>query len=163
MDAPTPSDWPRDAYIRPFEDILSADPSPFPVTSKSYSGVYLGGFVHKDGTGLTLRDAVRLANVMMSTRSLRTAVDGCTVGDGTLAAAKKLAKSWARTLEDVGLWMAIEQNSDAEWDDVKEHTLESDDGDADGPPALASKSFSVPFPLSPMCVAMGGLPILATL
>ena len=32
------------------EEIVSAEPSPFPVTSKSYSGVYVGGFVHHDCT-----------------------------------------------------------------------------------------------------------------
>jgi hypothetical protein len=139
------------------ENIVSAEPSPFPVTSKSYSGVYIGGFVHKDGTGITVRDAVLITNILISPRRLRTAIEGCSMGETTWAAAKKMGKSWKRTLEEIQLWREVTED-EAEWEDSDDENLESSDENADGPRALSSKSFSVPVPMSPIYVGYGQAP-----
>jgi hypothetical protein len=45
-------------------EYMKADLSPPADDSQSYPVVYLGGFVHKEGTGLGYGDIIRVANIL---------------------------------------------------------------------------------------------------
>jgi hypothetical protein len=163
------------------EEILTTKPTPFPETEKSFTGVYIGGYLHADCSGLSIRDVVRLANVLLDKEKIMDILDGISPGYSTFKAARKLGESWRDSCRQLGLWADVnevegnaeftededEDEEDEEVEDPEEEDeepqssqvdLESDDESAAGPRELQSKSFSRPFPFSPCYVGYGKTP-----
>jgi hypothetical protein len=94
---------------KPLSEYVEADLSPLTDDSQSYPAVYLGGFVHEDGTGLNFRDIIRIANILQDPEQLELVLSDHFVGRKTLEAAVHLGEILKKGVEESGRWTFLEE------------------------------------------------------
>src|SRR5579862_822578 len=159
-------------FDRWFEDSI-----PFRDQEKVYAGVYVGSYLHEDGTGMTCRDVLRIANVLLDKPSLLYCVAPKTLKRSTVQAAKMLGQAWKMNLVEMGLWRCVKEvdaiaddGSDSEeseiFQDEPEEAFDDDEmeeavdveGEGVVPLNLNFAKFSRPFFYSPLYVGYSSAP-----
>jgi hypothetical protein len=89
-----------------YETVLKAQKS-LPDKELPYAGVYIGSYVHKDGTGPIVRDIIRLAKILMKPEAILSIIEPSILGESTIEAVVILGKYWKATLKQMGLWRNV--------------------------------------------------------
>ena len=142
-------------------EIVLKTQSSLPDRELPYAGVYIGSYVHKNGTGPSVRDIVRLANVLMSPDAILSIIEPATLGDQTIEAVKMLGRCWKKTLKDMKLWRNVrEVDGVTEDSDDSEGSEGEEDIKGEGavPLSLRFEKFSTEFPYSPYYVGYAKSP-----
>jgi hypothetical protein len=71
--------------------------------------VYVGAYFHKDGSTITLRDAIRLANVLLHPDSISKALNQIPMGHRTSQAANMLGEHIKKELEEMRMWTDVDE------------------------------------------------------
>ena len=97
---------------QPFHEISSLKRTPLPDPSKHFPCIYMSSFIEETpiGTkGMCVRDAIRIANVLINTNKLERVLAPVTAGPETWIAARDVGRAWKRTLEDMDLWLDVDE------------------------------------------------------
>ena len=127
-----------------FDEFFPTPVSPFPDPSKPYPGVYIAGFLDH-GKGMTVRDAIRLANVFLDSHNLKRVMYPVKPGDSHLGAAEEIGTAWKAILSGMELWR----------EDFEEFGFLLNENDvipSDVPEQLQDDHYQVLFPYSPVYV-----------
>jgi hypothetical protein len=135
----------------------------FPDQENVYTGVYVGSYLHKDGTGPSVRDVVRIANILRREKSILGVIEPLKLGEKTIEAAKMLGECWKHTLEEIDSWVQVSEvdnYSDSEDGDEMSQEIPEEEprGEGSVPFALRFACFAVDFPYTPYYVGYGKTP-----
>jgi len=80
-------------------EIFHAEKTPFPDPQKPYAGIYAGSYI-ENGQDISIRTAIRPANIFLHEGRLAPAVFPGVMSDGFANACKRLAKRGAQFLKN---------------------------------------------------------------
>ena len=123
---------------------MQATVSPFPDQDEkmSYPGVYVGGFLHADGTPPTLRDIVRVTNIILNEDHLESILQehGATIHRenpteprNLKRSFKKLGYCWRLILKNMGAWVKVNELAEEEEEEEEDGEEEQEEGDEFNP------------------------------
>jgi hypothetical protein len=107
---------------QPFVDILNKDGAPFSDKLLNYPGVYCGTHINSDGAALSVRQAVRLANVLIRPDSIKRILKDHNqfVKGHTEEALPLIGQSWRTLLRSIDAWMEIDESEREDGEEDKE-------------------------------------------
>ena len=120
-------------------EMFPDEKSPFPDPDKPYAGIYAGGYLENE-QDISIRTAIRLANILVHEDRLERAVFSGVMSDGLVTACKKLGKAWRTILKELMIW-----------EDLVEFTLDEEDPlHSPMPDVLRRSRYEGQFPFSPL-------------
>jgi hypothetical protein len=126
----------------PLPTILSAGSS-LQDDNLLYYGVYVGGFVNGK-TGISIREAIRIANVCIDRGRLHRVIKPVKAGPNLPMAASMMAKCWKKTLEEEDMWVEVKEFPHIHG--------ESEVMASDIPKELEDVKYDAEFPFTPLYV-----------
>lgn len=111
-----------------FATIFATDGPPLPHPKRDYPCVYAGTYLHEDGSEMSVRDVIRLANVLCRPSITMAILEsyGQFMGPGTAKGAKMFGDAWKQILKERDLWENVEEFGEEQDCDVEAQENESD-------------------------------------
>ena len=112
-----------------FEDILPSNPH-LPDIQYPYPGVYgTGMFIHADGTAPSIRDCIRVANIILRPQSIKKVFEGQWLGGITKRGLRLYGMKLRERLGSIDCWLDVDEL--LEEIEVLDDSEEDDDDDSD--------------------------------
>lgn len=142
-------------------DIIVDSKDILPDPKIPYSGVYIGSYLHEDGSCPSVRDIVRITNVLLNGEELTEVIEPLVLGGKTEEAVERVGTCWKESLGELGLWRTISEfgkrGRTVSYDEDDEEQIEVR-GEGAVPLELRYPKFSIPFPFTPYYVGYGKKP-----
>jgi hypothetical protein len=127
-----------------FEDILPSHPH-LPDVPYPYPGIYAGMFVHTDGSAPSIRDAIRVANIIVRPAAWNVLFEGTWLGKITKRGLVLYGNKMKERLRSIGMWEDVDELAIEEIEVMDDPEDDSDDSDYI-PEELAGNPVPLPIP-----------------